>query len=270
MKNILIIFCLLANYLGMAQKLGEQAVFTECKNERLPAQCTEDKLTADITALITGDIITEMEKSGFNYFSVSVLIMSDGDGKIIPAETEIRCEENEALKTAIENYLNHLPAFYPKDSRLEETRSVHIINITYLQNTNNSNYHIASNEELKILKTPFLSYIKPDNAPLYPGCEGYDNHQMEMFCLTNNITKSIHKNYMMPRNITGAGQDKMHISLIIPIDGKMRVEDIAGSSKPFQDEVFRVVKKLPKIKPATKKGIPVTIHLNLPLTINVK
>lgn len=266
MKNIFIVFCLFANYIVLAQKLGEHAVFTECKNEKLPAQCTEDKLTSDITALITGDIIAEIEKNSTTFFSISLLFISDENGKIIPTETEIRCAGNETLKKVIENYLNTLPSLIPKDEKLEERRSVQIVNITYVQNEDNSNYHIAGYEELKTMKG-LLNYIVPDTAPVYPGCEEL---LFQSKCLSENITKNIHKNYVMPRNIIGTGQDKMHVSLIIPIDGKMRVEEIAGSSKPFQDEVSRAIRRSPKIKPATKKGIPVATHVNLPLTINIK
>lgn len=267
MKNLFIAICLLANYIGLSQKLGEHAIFTECKNEKLPAQCTEDKLTAGITALITGEMIAEIEKNSTTFFTVSVLFISDENGKIIPAETEIRCAGNEALKKAIENYLNTLPSFIPRDEKLEERRSVQIVNITYVQNIDNNNYHIAGYEEMKVLKTAGLNLIGPDTAPLYPGCE---ESIFQSKCLSEKITKSIHKNYTMPRNITSTGSDKMHISLIIPIDGKMRVEEIAGSSKPFQDEVSRAVRRLPKIKPATKRGIPLATHVNLPLTINIK
>jgi hypothetical protein len=88
-------------------------------------------------------------------------------------------------------------------------------------------------------------------------------------CLATGITKSIAANYFMP-DTENAGQDKIHISMIITLDGKLKIEEIAGSSEPFRKEVYRAIKKVPKIKPAEEKGIPVSTHLLLPITLNVK
>lgn len=261
--------CLMASCIAMAQKVGEQAIFAECRKEELPVKCTEDKITADISALLTGEIIAEIEKSSSRkYFTVSVEFISDENGMIIPSETGIMCENNATLQAAIENYLNNLPPFIPKDKKIDIRKSYTVVNIVYVQNTDNQNYHTAGYNELLTIKG-YRSF-GPSNAPVYPGCENAATNKEKMACLASGITKSIAANYVMPTNIKNAGQDKMHISMIITLDGKLRVEEIAGSSVPFRNEVYRAIKKVPKIKPAEEKGIPVSTHLLLPLTLNVK
>lgn len=270
MKNIVVAILLLVNTIAIAQKLGEQAVFTECKDAELPAKCTEDKITADLTTLLTGDIIADIEKNQSpdrKFFTVSVEFISDENGRIIPSETGIMCEGNEALKTAISSYLTNLPAFIPKDKKLEERRSYTAVNIVYLQNTDNQNYHIAGYEELKTPRT--YSRFVVGSVAVYPGCETAATNKQKTECLAKGVLQDISKNFVFPR-VENSGQDKMHIRLIVPIDGKIRIEEIAGSSEPFRKEVYRAVKKIPKIKPAEEKGIPVASHFNLPLTLSVK
>jgi len=269
MKNIFIAILFMASAVAMAQKLGEQAIFTECEKEELPAKCTEDKIIGDITALLTSDIITDIEKKTIyrNFFTVSIEFISDENGKIIPSETGIMCEDNAALKAAIENYLTTLPPFIPKDKVFSERRSYTPVNIVYLRNTDNQNYHIASYEELKTVGKHRT--FGPASAPIYPGCESAVTKSEKMNCLAKGINQVISKNLVMPY-IQNSGEDKMHVSLLIAIDGKVRVEEIAGSSAYFRNEVTRAVKKIPKVKPAEEKGIPVAVHLYLPLTLRVK
>ena len=259
----------MASCIAMAQKLGEQAVFAECKNEKLPSKCTDEKITDDITALLTGDIINEIEKSiSRKYFTISVEFISDENGKIIPSETGIICEGNAALKNSIKNYLNNLPPFIPKDSKLDIRKSYTVVNIIYVQNTDNQNYHIAGYNESKTINN--YQRLGPGTVPVYPGCEKAATNKEKMACLAAGITQSIAKNYVIPNNVADAGQDKMHISMIIAIDGKLRIEEIAGSSLPFRNEVYRAIKRVPRIKPAEEKGIPFAVQLYLPLTLTVK
>jgi len=268
MKNILVAILFMASSAAIAQKLGEQAVFTECKKQDFPATCTEDKIISDITALLTADIITDIEKTiNRNFFTVSVEFISDENGRIIPSETGIMCEDNAALKAAIEHYLTSLPPFTPKDKSFGERRSYTPINIVYLRNTDNENYHIAGYQELKTVEN--YKTFGPAIAPIYPGCEGAATKGEKMKCLAKGINQVIAKNFVMP-NIQNPGEDKMHVSLLIAIDGKVRVEEIAGSSAYLRNELTRAVKKIPKVQPAEEKGIPVAVHLYLPLTLRVK
>ena len=248
-----------------AQKAGEQAVFKECAKEKLPGQCTTEKLEKDITALITGAMIEEITKGNGQHFSVSVLFITDENGKVIPSGTEIRCAGNTALLGALQNYVANLPALVPKDAKLAERRSVHIVNLTYMKNSTNSNYHIANSDELK---GKILNYILADTPPVYPGCAEQDTYMAKYKCLETSLLKYFIRNYMMPE-VENVGQDKMMIYMIIGNDGKLKVEKILGSSEPFRDEVYRLVKKAPAMQPALKNGIPVPMPVSVPLTLTI-
>jgi len=267
MKNILVAILLMVSTVTIAQKLGEQAIFKECKKEKLPAKCTQDKITADITALLTTPIINAIIKNNTkSFFTISVEFTSDENGNIIPSETGILCENNEALKTAINSYLTNLPLFIPKDKDLKERRSYTAINIMYIKNTDDKNYHIKDNRE--VMPPGDYRSFGPEKMPIYPGCEELATKAEKMDCLKSSITQFIAKYFVMPE-VENEGQDKMFITMIITIDGKIRIEEIEGSSEPFRNEVYQVIKKIPKIKPAEEKGIPVAIKLTLPLTLNV-
>jgi len=50
----------------------------------------------------------------------------------------------------------------------------------------------------------------------------------------------------------------------IDSDGKVNVDDIMGSApNEYEYEVYRVVNTIPKLKPATIKGIPVAISFDI-------
>lgn len=245
-----------------AQKAGQQAVFAECSKVNQPGICTHKKMENDITALITQDIIKELEKSGRKYFSISLLFITDENGKVITSETEIRCENNDQLKLAIQNYVDNLPAFIPKDIKQAERRSVHIANLTYIQDTDTQSYHLGNDAELKA-KGYAPDYINLDAPAAYKNCPEGTFADMQK-CLETDVRNAVMK-AIYPPPIQGV--ERMKVYMLIDNDGKLIVEKIAGGSIACQESVMAAVKKVRQLTPAMKNGIPVPTYLMLPIVI---
>ncbi|MXN91886.1 hypothetical protein GR160_11695 [Flavobacterium sp. Sd200] len=258
------IFCYLLLLTGVCMHSQNVSYLPECKNAEFQKKCTRDKLETEIRGLITEDMFESMKTAGKQHFVVQTIFIVDGNGKVIPTETRF-LSDIEALKELVIKYINDLPSFIPKDKSEEEPRDIHFVTLDFILDENEQGYHIAEKGELhkKHIKP---NYIKYDEYPVYPGCEGlYDSEQK---CMTTNMYKKIIDKFRIPRNAP-YGQVKMLVEFIITKNGEIGIGKIAGGSEDFHKEIKRVFGKLPKLSPAKISGIPLDIYFNLPVTVNV-
>jgi hypothetical protein len=265
MKVVKLICSVLFIFTLNAKSQTSEAIFVECENNEEPEKCTSEKFNRDIAALITPQISADLKKSLANdHFSISIIMISDKEGKIISAETRLICPQ--PLEKPIKEYISKLPALIPVNKIMGERRSLHIINSTFL--IDDSGFFIlATKDELKALKiTPEI--LPLDTYPVYPGCEGFENDS-KMKCLNTYILKFILKNYRIPEN-DYYGKIKMMVSFIIEKDGAITLDKIIGGEEPFRNEIKRVINTLPKAKPGNISNIPVRVSCMLPVTINMQ
>lgn len=267
MRIIYALLCLFASLSITAQfKRGDQAVLKQCAETTAPFICTNQKLEVDISLLVTPEIMTDIRKaSNKDYFTISVIFVTNADGKAIPAETRILCE-NKILENKIGDYIHNIAAFEPKNETHADRRSAHAVDITYVYNQENKQYFIAGKEELKRLK------IKPetvplDSYPIFPGCEGYEKDR-DLKCLGSAMTRFILKIFRIPET-ENEGTTRMMVQLIVEKDGRISLQEIEGDNGPLSDEVKRVVKELPVIVPGKISNIPVRVACTLPITVNI-
>lgn len=261
MKRFLCTLLLLAGVFVNAQNWS---FLPECKDAEFPKNCTTKKIETDINNLVTNDMLKIVLATGKEHFVVEVIFIVDENGKIIPAETRF-LTEIESLKKPLENYLANLPTFIPKGSSAKERRELYMISLNYIRDNNGQNYHIADDWEM-IVKNIKRDYIKFDEYPVYPGCEGTKGSNQE--CMTSLINRRIAKTFRIPGNAPD-GQVNMMEKLIITDEGKIEIGNIVGGSEDFRKEIKRIFKSLPKVSPAKISGIPISISFNLPVTINI-
>lgn len=269
MRNIIIILLLLTGTLATAQTSGEEAVFKECKDDKLPSDCTQQKLEMDISNLITYDISKDIEKTlQKKYFFISVFFVTDENGKVIPKETEVHCE-NLLFKNAIENYIKALPVFLPKTNNDTERRTLHTIYQTYMFDYVVKKYYPATKERLSLEKI-YPKYVLGESLPLYPGCKckKEDIEQMSNKCTFKKIAKFIKKNFVRPPSNGNPRAVKIYCSFVIKTDGTLTIKEIIGREEELNKEMERVFNKLPKFTPSKLKGFPISTSYTLPTTIN--
>lgn len=256
----------MAGTVAMAQKLGEQAIFAECIDSTSPYACTKEKFKNDITALITPEFAADIrENIKIDYFYVSIILVSDENGKLIPHETDILCLY-EPLKNAIKSYLYSLPAFYPKDIKQKERRSVFVLDYTFLYTDFKSGYYPASPNVLASLHIKQES-LPFDTYPSYPGCKS--NIETDDICIRNAISKFLTRKIKFPHSDELNKVIKLDISLKFKRDGSIELDHVDGADAYLSNEIWRVMKKSPKIIPAKVRGIAVETYFKIPLTITL-
>lgn len=265
MRSILLFACCLLQLTAFAQK-REQAILPECDGAESGPKCTRLAIETGVKELITDDIVQELRAAGLGHFTVSWAFITDADGKVVPKDTGVLCE-NKTLENRTRTYLDNLPVFLPKHNSLKERRSVHISYMTFIYDETSQKYIEATAETLN------EKGIKPEMVPLdkpfiYPGCEGATAQEHDA-CSKGKLYEYIVKRYKVPPSDV-AGTVKMMAKFIINADGEIVVDTIEGGSSPFRKELQRVLKKLPDVKPAEMRGIPIRISYTLPVTINIQ
>jgi hypothetical protein len=261
----IILGAILLTTLNIQAQSRSQAIFKECANNAEPGKCTNEKFHTDIAALITPQITADLKKSlAEEHFTVSVILISDAEGKIIPAETRLLCPPQ--MESAVKDYIAKLPVFLPKSETLDERRSVHLINPTFIYDNRTESFIEVDKDDLKTFN------IKPETLlldvyPVYPGCEGFEKDN-ELKCLSSAMMKFVINNYRVP-DLEYYGKVKMMVYLIVEKDGTINLDKITGGEEPFRDEVRRVIKALPKIKPGSVSNIPIRVACTLPVTITM-
>ncbi len=105
-----------------------------------------------------------------------------------------------------------------------------------------------------------------EKAPTLPGCERVSKEESKK-CFQNKMRSHIAKNFRYPEtaqenNIEG------RVLILFNIDSNGNVGNIQsrGPDKSLEDEAKRIIKLLPKMKPAEKEGQSVKVAYGIPIT----
>lgn len=253
---------------GIEKPALSNAILQECHIADNPQECTQEKLEIDISNLITYDMTKNIEESlRDKYFSISVIFVTDENGKVIPQETEVHCD-NLLFKSAIENYIKALPSFLPKNNNDTEKRTLHTVYQTYMFDYVIDKYYPASKERLALEKI-YPKYVLGDTPPLYPGCKckKEDKKTYSNECSIKKTKKFIMKNFIVPQSNGIPRAVKIYASYIVEKDGTITIKRIVGAEEELNKEMERVIMQFPKFTPGSLKGFPMRTSLNYPVTI---
>ncbi len=121
---------------------------------------------------------------------------------------------------------------------------------------------------------PFLFAFLPiiaqiEKPPVYKGCENEVIQNLES-CFNKNITKDILEQFQTPQIVEKDNyKGQIKVVFIVSKEGLFDVLYINSIYSELEDEVKRIFKILPKIKPATYNGRPVETRYVLPISIPV-
>lgn len=109
--------------------------------------------------------------------------------------------------------------------------------------------------------------------PVYPGCERVGSARKEQFaCLNQMIQTLIARNVRYPEMARQQViQGKVWIAFVIDTEGYADEVWVERSVDPLLDaEALRVMKMLPRMKPATVDGKPVNLRYTIPINFRLK
>ena len=79
------------------------------------------------------------------------------------------------------------------------------------------------------------------------------------------------QNVRYPADYEGCGQGRVVVTFTIDVDGSIINPRVTvGIDKPLDDEALRVVRLMPKWRPAKENGVSKRVEYNLPIPFKVK
>lgn len=107
-----------------------------------------------------------------------------------------------------------------------------------------------------------------DEVPVFPGCE---NATDKRACFNEKIQKHISKNFNYPQAAQDAGiQGRVNVMFIIQEDGSIGNMKLRGPDKLLEDEVERIISRLPTMTPGKQKGTVVAVPFSIPVTFKLQ
>ncbi|SNR13929.1 energy transducer TonB [Tenacibaculum jejuense] len=111
-----------------------------------------------------------------------------------------------------------------------------------------------------------------DNIPAFPDCSGeYGGDQLD--CFNNEMIGHIQEHFSYPNQaMIDKLQGEVWVRFIIDKDGNVTNIKALGpkGGKILKDEAIRVVSNLPKFKPATKAGKPISVKYGFPINFSLE
>ena len=106
-----------------------------------------------------------------------------------------------------------------------------------------------------------------ENAPIYNGCEGLSGEETKK-CFNESISKFIKQefNSSIANALNISEPQQVAAFFIIDENGKLSGMKIRDAEVTIQAEIVRVLKKIPKMKPATQDGINVPVLCSILVT----
>lgn len=111
-----------------------------------------------------------------------------------------------------------------------------------------------------------------DTPVIYPGCEGGTVDEIRACSikefknfLASNFDKDLSSNFDLD-----VGEHKIRSLVKIDKTGKVTVRKVVASSVELENEMIRIIGKLPNMTPATKGGSPVDVSFVVPVNFKVE
>ncbi|MCL7753637.1 hypothetical protein [Polaribacter sp. Z022] len=137
-------------------------------------------------------------------------------------------------------------------------------------------FSFSKNTQKSTLDT-IVDYSSVDTFPSFKECDSIIDKNQKSTCFRNTIHQKIGEELQKNTfTIKDSIDEVIYVDLLINSNGIFSLDSIQSSLKikteiPSLDSVIKAsIKKLPKIFPANKRGIPVTTKYQLPIRIQLK
>ncbi len=123
----------------------------------------------------------------------------------------------------------------------------------------------------KIVET--VSFVKIEEAPIFPGCEGEPTKAARKKCLQKKITRHVNNNFNADlANELGlsSGRKRIMVQFKINQEGKVTNIQSVAPHPQLKKEAERIIRKLPRMKPGMQRNTPVIVKYALPIQFVVE
>lgn len=104
----------------------------------------------------------------------------------------------------------------------------------------------------------------------YGNCEGLTDSESYL-CATKEIIRRIQENFEIPEGLKSTSGDyNSYVQFVVDKKGNVtNVKSVRSNHPLMGDASENAVKKLPKMNPATQRGMPVKLIMTVPITLNM-
>ncbi|MDB4291869.1 M56 family metallopeptidase [Maribacter sp.] len=112
-----------------------------------------------------------------------------------------------------------------------------------------------------------IPFAVVDEVPIFPGCENAANTRE---CFTEMMQKHISKHFNYPQEAQDKGiQGRVSVMFLITMDGEISNIRMRGPDKLLEEEVARIIGRLPKMIPGKLNGEVVNVPFSIPVTFKL-
>ncbi len=128
--------------------------------------------------------------------------------------------------------------------------------------------NVESTELNTVLKTDLVPFMQVEDVPIFPGCE---NSEDPRACFIEKIQEHVRKNFNYPKEAEDLGiQGRVAVMFTIDENGDIIDVQKRGPHQLLENEVDRIIQRLPKMGPATHKGKVVKVPFSLPIVFKLQ
>ena len=238
--------------------IEEVPIFPGCENAEDQRACFNEKIQKHISKNF--NYPQEAQNKGIEgRVSVMFLIQKDGTIGNIKMRGPDKLLENE-----VERIIKKLPVMQPgkQDGKLVAVPFSIPINFKLTDDETSS----KENKAYDI--GPGVAFATVDEVPVFPGCENITNKRD---CFNEQIQKHIGKNFSYPKEAQDKGiEGRVSVMFMITSEGVIENIKMRGPDKLLEDEVERIIKKLPKMTPGKQRGENVNVPFSIPVNFKLQ
>ena len=124
----------------------------------------------------------------------------------------------------------------------------------------------SSNKKLS-LEERLVPFAVVDEVPVFPGCEDAEDKRA---CFQEKMQEHINKNFHYPEEAQELGyQGRVNVLFTINSSGEIENIKKRGPHKLLEEEVHRIISRLPQMQPGKQKGEVVDVPYSIPVSFEM-
>ena len=114
-----------------------------------------------------------------------------------------------------------------------------------------------------------VRFVELEAPPIYPGCENTPiTEQRE--CFNTKLGEHVVRHFRYPKEALNNNiQGRVLVQFVIDQEGRVEKITTRGPHPLLEEEAFRIISRLPKMKPGMQKGKPVKVKYAIPITFKI-
>ncbi|SKB40794.1 M56 family metallopeptidase [Maribacter arcticus] len=199
----------------------------------------------------------EIEKKQLEELSESADEVIHKEDSLITMYNDLATERWRLLKSADENN----PIIVNLDNELKKLKA-------RIDNEDKKNATTVKFEVKEYSDDTEVPFAVVDEVPIFPGCEDAADKRA---CFNDKIQLHIGKNFSYPKEAQDKGiEGRVSVMFMITSEGVIDNIEMRGPDKLLEDEVERIIKKLPKMTPGKHKGKLVSVPFSIPVNFKLQ